>query len=718
MRFGLVHRVLIDTLVAMGMLALVTTGEFTRFNATAFLLALVLAFVVPTRWQEHAAWRTIGTYAPVALLAVQLVRWSQGASLLPVAVEFAALLQVIRIATRRGAAHDQQIITLSLLHLVAATVLGAGLAYALCFIGFVLVTPPALLLSHLRREVEGNYRQGARDRTGLPVDVPRILRSRRVISRGFVAFVCCLSIPVFLFTALLFITFPRVGLSLLLLEPSRPTRMVGFSDQVDLGRIGSLHSDPAIAMRLTYASLPADPPPRIAVYLRGTAFDRYQDRSWKRTQSFRNTVESFGNVFALTRYPNTYIDPSLLIDLEPIDPPVLFLPERAVGLELIPVAAQVAGPQPAVQYGPEGEVRYARLDDRRGARYRVFLDPAAPARPAPLSPEDRDRYLDLPPDFSDKIADLARSWAAPETQPERIALRIQNRLRHDYTYDLDGPSGKSSDPLEHFLFVSKRGHCEFYSTAMALMLRTLGIPTRNVTGFAGATYNRFGKFYAVRQGDAHSWVEVWFEPTGWQRFDPTPAAAPPALTRWSRWVAAMRDVVEATAQRWNKHVERYDLHQQMELFSGLRHKVSTLRGTVQRSWIDARAAWLLAIPVLAWIALRFRRRQKTPQGRSQERSDPRVDEIVRLYRLLEHHLEHLGLGRPQGTPPLTHARAIVALGHPVAPELLELTKIYVEVRFGGAPFGRDRAAEYARRVAKVRRVVDQRPNPQQPRAVA
>ena len=92
--------------------------------------------------------------------------------MLELAVEFAAALQIIRLATRRGAAHDQQVIVLALLHLIAGTVIGGGLGYGLCFLGFLVVAPGALVLSHLRREVEGNYRQGARDRTGLPVDVP------------------------------------------------------------------------------------------------------------------------------------------------------------------------------------------------------------------------------------------------------------------------------------------------------------------------------------------------------------------------------------------------------------------------------------------------------------------------------------------------------------------------------------------------------------------
>ena len=64
--------------------------------------------------------------------------------------------------------------------------------------------------------------------------------------------------------------------------------------------------------------------------------------------------------------------------------------------------------------------------------------------------------------------------------------------------------GGKPQPLDHFLFESKRGHCEFFSTAMAMMLRELGIPSRNVTGFVGGTYNRVSRSYTVRQGDAHS----------------------------------------------------------------------------------------------------------------------------------------------------------------------------------------------------------------------
>ena len=268
------------------------------------------------------------------------------------------------------------IIVLALLHFVAGTVLGGGLSYGLCFLGFLVVAPGALVLSHLRREVEGNYRQGARDRTGLPVDVPRILRSRRVVGRGFLFSTCLISVPIFVFTALLFVLFPRVGLSLLLLNHPHMGRMVGFSDHVDLGEVGVLRSDPSIALRFELTT--TDPPPaRITLRLRGTAFDSYDGRAWARTQSDRHLAERFGGsggiVYPLTRGPDAG-DTKISFDVEPIDPPVVFLPPHAVAVQLRSPSQTLMADPLVLQRGPEGELRYGG-GDTRGVRYDVFVAP-------------------------------------------------------------------------------------------------------------------------------------------------------------------------------------------------------------------------------------------------------------------------------------------------------------------------------------------------------
>jgi len=716
MRFGLIHRVMTDSLAALGLLALVTSGELNRWVSAALLIGLALALAIPARWQDRPLARRLALFAPLAVLASQLARWALGAPLLATAVEFAALLQVVRLATRRGATHDQQVIVMALLHLIAGTVLGGGLAYGLCFLGFLVVAPGALVLSHLRREVEGNYRQGARDRTGLPVDVPRILRSRRVIGKHFLLFTCSLAIPIFLFTATLFILFPRVGLSLLLLGHNRPERMIGFSDRVDLGGVGKLRSDPTLALRVEYPLLRAEPPPRIALYLRGTAFDHYDGHGWSRTLTRQVPIRLQGLYLPLRRLPRASADRTMTIDLEPIEPPVLFLPLDATALKLDPNGAGALARPPTILAGPEDQLRYASPDDR-GLRYEVYAPRSPDQAPPPVSlaPSDRARYLALPPGLPDRVSALARAWAAGAAGPYARAKAIETRLRREYRYDLESPSGAAPDPLDHFLFESRRGHCEYYSTAMAILLRTLGLPTRNVTGFVGGTYNRFGGYYAVRQGDAHSWVEAYIDGRGWMRFDPTPPSNAVPQSDIGGFFAVLRDVLEAAGQRWDRHVVGYDLPQQLTLLQSARTKYAHLRrnSPVLDGVLASprRLVVLLAGVVLLALCLLWLRRAR--RARVAELHKPTPHEVTTLqaaalYRTLERALAAHGVPRHAGTPPLAHALALEQMGHPIGAEALALTRIYLEARFGGRTLAEPERDDFAARVRALRQARDRR----------
>src|SRR5262249_36983498 len=146
-------------------------------------------------------------------------------------------------------------------------------------------------------------------------------------------------------------------------------------------------------------------------------------------------------------------------------------------------------------------------------------------------------------------------------------------LRNGYHYDLSSPSGGTKQPIDHFLFETKRGHCEFFSSTMAVMLRELKVPSRNVMGFVGGTYNRFGRYYAVREGDAHSWVEAYIDdkqhPPGWVTFDPTPPAGAQPLEETTGTFVYLRGLVEALSQRWNRYVVGYDLRTQVRLFEDI-----------------------------------------------------------------------------------------------------------------------------------------------------
>jgi transglutaminase-like putative cysteine protease len=706
MKFGLVHRIMTDALAMLGLLSLLTGGELDPAMAIITGVCMVMAVLIPERYQEHPRLRSFGVFASLTLLGVQLTRAVSGGDLLQLSVEFAAALQVIRVATRRGAAHDQQIILLALLHLVAGTVLGGGLAYGLSLVGFLVIAPGALVLSHLRREVEGNYRQGARDRTGLPVDVPRILRSRRVISRRFLLVTCSLSIPVFLFTAVLFLLFPRVGLSLLLLNHSRSARMIGFSTRVDLGGVGKLRSDPTIAMRVHMNEPPPTPASRLALYLRGTAFDHYDGTSWTRTRPAHSLApfeESRDGSIVRIAGSGKLKREEMSIDLEPINPPIIFLPGDAVAIRINEPGDGLGFRAPKVMVAADDEYKYERADER-GLQYSVYRDRSLPE---PMSLEERKRYLEVPPAIVGPISELAKRWVGPIATDWEEANAIEERLRGEYRYDLDSPSGGAPQPLLHFLFESKSGHCEFYSTAMAMLLRTLNVPTRNVTGFIGGTYNRFGEFYAVRQGDAHSWVEVYIDGRGWTRFDPTPPSSSAPRSDVTGMVAFLRDVIEAAAQRWSRHVIGYDLDQQIELFRSVKQRYRDYGGPDVKRRLAPFAPALTVVAVGAfayflWRRFRVRRVRVRPGKLIGQAAA--VSRAVALYRSLEDALRGMGIGRQPTTPPLAHARALEQLHHPAAPEVLALTELYLEARFGRRELSVEEERDFERRVKRLRRM--------------
>ena len=713
MAFGLIHRVATGLLALLGVLAVVSAGAIGSVASTISVVGTLLAVCVPESWQPRPWAKHVPTITLLVLLVTQSARLMLGSPAVEITVEFATLLQVIRVATRRGAAHDQQIIVLALLHLIAGTVLGGSLSFGLCFLAFLIVAPGAMVLSHLRREVEGNYRQGARDRTGLPVDVPRILRSRRVVGRGFLAMTCLLAFPILAFTAVLFLLFPRVSLSWLLVDRPRGGRMIGFSDHVDLGSVGVLRSDPTIALRFTLATSDP-PPPRMILRLRGTAFDSYDGRAWSRTEvATAPALQAARPPHAsIIRRPPNESDQRIAIDLEPIDPPVVFLPPAVVALTFT-APKKVMGQPVSLQRGSEGEFRYAG-NGGGGAQYDVFVDATGAAQSTLLPARERERDLEVPRALPDRVRALAHQWADPEATPWLKAKAIESHLRGDYAYDLASPSGGAPEPLDHFLFESRRGHCEFFSTAMAMMLREVGIPSRNVTGFIGGTYNRFGHYYAVRQGDAHSWVEAYLdaERPYWATFDPTPSSgAQPHQDTTGAWVY-LRDAAEALSQRWNQSIVGYDLTTQAgfadstaKRYDKTRKALGLDRGALGRMTRGPVVATALVVVAFGAYALwRRRRRRDRLSGPRHSAMTPRREEakILVLFQRLESCLQRKGIAREPSIPPLRHALALQRANHPLATELLALTQIYLGVRFGREPLDEALAADYQLRIVRIR----------------
>jgi transglutaminase-like putative cysteine protease len=145
--------------------------------------------------------------------------------------------------------------------------------------------------------------------------------------------------------------------------------------------------------------------------------------------------------------------------------------------------------------------------------------------PATILQEIRQRYLQLPNGFDHRIRELARRTANGATSPYRDSQR-QSRPIFDPTTPIPSIWHRvdDGDPVADFLFTARQGHCEYFASAMVLMLRALGVPARLVNGFQTGEYSEAADVFTVRQSDAHSWVEVYFSEQGWVQFEPTPDA--------------------------------------------------------------------------------------------------------------------------------------------------------------------------------------------------
>jgi len=179
---------------------------------------------------------------------------------------------------------------------------------------------------------------------------------------------------------------------------------------------------------------------------------------------------------------------------------------------------------------------------------------------SPVYPEHVSReYLQLPP-TDPRVPALAQQITANGHTAYEKAAEIEAYLRSHFSYTLQLPSTTPDDPIANFLFERRQGHCEYFASSMAVMLRTLGIPSRVVNGFAGGEFNDISSEYVIRASEAHSWVEAFIPGQGWAEFDPTPASSlvPPQTNRFMLYM-------DAAASFWREWIVNYDIGHQLRL---------------------------------------------------------------------------------------------------------------------------------------------------------
>jgi transglutaminase-like putative cysteine protease len=372
----------------------------------------------------------------------------------------------------------------------------------------------------------------------------------------------------------LFLIIPRVGTGYFTRAATQSLLISGFNDSVQLGDIGQVKLSTAVVMHARQVS----GTPFAVVKWRGIALDRFDGHNWYKTDRKRKltTADPEGEYWINPVVKRSDVAEYDML-LEPLATNSLFGPHQV---------RAVTGRLPGVEYDSD-ESLYLRVPTARRLQYRVISEiPNQKSATSDLA-EVSARYLQLPRNLDSRVGELARQITARGASTFDKASLIEVYLKRNYKYTLNLTWQPGPQPVTTFLFDAKSGHCEYFASAMALLLRSAGIPTRLINGFQMGEYNPVGGDYIVRESDAHSWVEVFIPGRGWIEFDPTP---PDPNHREMSLALQISQYIDAVELFWNSYVIVYDTGAQIQLFRSAQERVQSAQATMR----DKSDKWVVA----------------------------------------------------------------------------------------------------------------------------
>lgn len=462
------------------------------------------------------------------------------------------------------------------------------------------------------------------------------------------------SVPLML---VLFVLFPRVQGPLWGMPADMQRGSTGLSDTMAPGSLSNLTLSEAVAFRASFSS----PTPELRrLYWRGPVLWDYDGRTW-RAPPLVYTRPTYDTFYDPVMYTVT-VEPHGKAWLFALDLPGL-LPPRSVTTSDF----QIISLRPVTT-----RTRYEMtsfLDYRYGVG------------------EDKDtleRALQLPVGFNPRTLALAQELKRKHGSDRAVMDAVFRMFNRDgFSYTLSPPLlGRHS--IDEFLFETRSGFCEHYSSAFAVVMRAAGIPARVVTGYLGGEPNPIGNYLIVRQADAHAWAEVWLPGDGWVRVDPTAAVSP---ARIEQGISAMgagntlplfmrsdypllrqfRLTWDSMANSWNQWVLGYTPERQFALLTRV--------GLDDATWRTLAALMLgtagVIVSILAVITLR--------------RLRVRVRDPVKLaYIAFCDKLRVRGLARHNAEGPLSYAERVIEARPDLETVVRSFMRLYVSLRYGDA----------------------------------
>ena len=683
-----------------GFLSLWISGSFGFLGSAVFIAVIIAAwFLENSRWQIS---EKLGTTLIVAAVPVYyfLSRFepaaptiSNGTVLFGILGRLIITLTAIKLLQRKSDRDWIFLYLMAFFEILLATGLSISALYLATFVLYLLVMVCTIIAFEIRK----TSRNVIKRTTGLiknedEIQAESSLSVRRLpaMAIGLITIILCLGLPLFFFL-------PRVGGAGFGGSGAGVSTRSGFSDVVKLGGIGSIQQNDEIVMRVRLEGVVGD---QSDLYWRGLALDTFDGKSWERSEKGVDTyvrgerelipvdlLSSRNNVLVQTIY------------LEPLDTPYIF------GL---PKIAGIVTSLPAVQKDADGDISMTRPTER--ISYRVLSDRNVPS-PDVLRADDKkysaevNRFLELPATMDKRVTDLAAEVTKGKLNRYDKARVIEQYLQTQFGYTLELKAG-GPDPLADFLFNVRQGHCEYFATAMAIMLRTQGIATRVVNGFHQGDYNDTVDTYVVRQKNAHSWVEVYFpKEEAWVKFDPTPPAGQTAPSATAGFATSFNKYLEALETYWIQYFVAYDNQEQRSLarsmrtgFTDYQQNVSSylesIKATLSSWWSEVRgdfgggrsataigtAAGYFAVIIAAILLIMWLVRDVVKSKVWRRIADwlygRRPASIVEFYDRMQKILAGKGWVREPHQTPLEFAYAVGM------PEAINVTEKYNRVRFG------------------------------------
>jgi transglutaminase-like putative cysteine protease len=565
-------------LVLMGFGTLASTG--TLDLPTVVLVGGALAFrgyllASGLRMAISEKWTTPLSIAYFVFYAADYFLFSR--SFLAATVHLVLFAVVVRSFSLRRERDYLMLAIVAFLMVLASAVLTVDSVFLAFFAGFMLMAVATFILMEMRRsghtaEVQARHSPDAHEHRHLAFSLARLTPA--------------LALMILTGASALFFVLPRMSAGYMGAYAFGTNYSTGFSDRVQLGGIGQIQQSNAVVMHI---QIDGDKQGRYALHWRGVSLASFDGETWSNPPQQYLLRRGGDGAFSVpgsrmtnaTQMPSsTSLAPPLRlihyrVVMEPIGTNVFFL---------APWPLRINGGYRGLQIDSGGAV--SDIDNQRGvsiyeADSDISIPPADSLRHADdLLPPFALNYLQLP-DLDPRIPQLARQVSDSVSNSYDKAVAIEKYLKTHYGYTLQLLRAPVDDPLAHFLFVRKQGHCEYFASSMAVMLRTLRIPARVVNGFRSSEFNDVTGQYVIRAKDAHAWVEAYFPGYGWVTFDPTPGGAVGSPQGWGRAMLYF----DAAASFWREWVVSYDSSHQYVIG----HSVLTqTRSNLDRTRMKAR----------------------------------------------------------------------------------------------------------------------------------